>query len=198
MFKYAIALTGGIATGKSTVCSLFSLYGFLAIDADRISHEILNQNYDFVSQTFGKEYVSNQKVLRSKLATIIFSNQKNKEVLEDFLHPLIKQEIISQAKISEQNKKPYLIDIPLFFEKQNYDINNSIVVYADKQTQIQRLIKRDNISYDEAIIKIENQLDIEQKRDLAKFVIDNNQDLKYLQDEVDRVKNSILKVFNVS
>ena len=198
MFKYAIALTGGIATGKSTVCSLFSLYGFLAIDADRISHEILNQNYDFVSQTFGKEYVSNQKVLRSKLATIIFSNQKNKEVLEDFLHPLIKQEIISQAKIFEQNKKPYLIDIPLFFEKQNYDINNSIVVYADKQTQIQRLIKRDNISYDEAIIKIENQLDIEQKRDLAKFVIDNNQDLKYLQDEVDRVKNSILKVFNVS
>jgi len=198
MFKYAVALTGGIATGKSTVCSLFGLYGFLIIDADKISHEILDRNCDFISQTFGKEYVSNQKVLRSKLATIIFSNQKNKEVLEDFLHPLIKQEIISRAKILEQNKKPYLIDIPLFFEKQNYDINNSIVVYADKQTQIQRLIKRDNISYDEAIIKIENQLDIEQKRDLAKFVIDNNQDLKYLQDEVDRVKNSILKVFNVS
>ena len=198
MFKYAVALTGGIATGKSTVCSLFSLYGFLIIDADKISHDILDRNYDFVSQTFGKEYVSNQKVLRSKLAPIIFENQENKRVLEEFLHPLIKQEIISKAKIFEQNQKPYLIDIPLFFEKRNYDIDNSIVVYTDKQTQIQRLIKRDNISYDEAIIKIENQLDIEQKKDLAKFVIDNSYDLKYLQNEVDRVKNSILKVFNVS
>jgi dephospho-CoA kinase len=198
MFKYAVALTGGIATGKSTVCSLFGLYGFLIIDADKISHDILDRNCDFVSQTFGKEYVSNQKVLRSKLAPIIFENQENKRVLEEFLHPLIKQEIISRAKIFEQNQKPYLIDIPLFFEKRNYDIDNSIVVYTDKQTQIQRLIKRDNISYDEAIIKIENQLDIEQKKDLAKFVIDNSYDLKYLQNEVDRVKNSILKVFNVS
>lgn len=92
-FKYAIALTGGIATGKSTVASLLSLNGMRVIDADTISHEILDASVSWVKDTFGEEYVNGSKVDRAKLGTLIFSDGKMKKVLEDFLHPKIRTEI---------------------------------------------------------------------------------------------------------
>jgi dephospho-CoA kinase len=191
-FKNAIVLTGGIATGKSTVASLFMLHGFLIIDADKVAHEVLDEEIEKIASLFGKEYIHENRVNRKKLGSLIFNNQKEKEKLENLVHPLIKQKIIERAKVFEQGNKPYLIDIPLFFEKGNYDIKRSIVVYTPKEIQIQRLIKRDNCSYDDAVIKIENQIDIEQKRSRATYVIDNSGDLKDLQNEVERVKKLIV------
>ncbi len=192
-FTHAVALTGGIATGKSTVASLFKLHGFLTIDADKIAHKLLDIHYKDIEQLFGKEYIENQKVLRKKLGNLIFNDEVQKERLENFIHPLIKEEIIKEAKVFELQKKPYLIDIPLFFEKQNYDIRTSIVVYVPKEIQIQRLVKRDNCTYDEAQVKINNQMDIEEKKILATYVIDNSLDLPHLQNEVERVKKELIK-----
>ena len=191
-FKHAIVLTGGIATGKSTVASLFMLHGFLTIDADKIAHTLLDKHSGKISELFGEQFVEDGRVLRKKLGTLIFSNIEQKEKLENFIHPLIKQEIINQAKIFEEQKKPYLIDIPLFFEKSNYDISRSIVVYTPKEIQIERLIKRDNSSNDDALQRIDNQMDIEEKKLLATYIIDNSFDLKHLQNEVERVKKLIL------
>ena len=92
-FKYAIALTGGIATGKSTVASLLALNGMRVIDADTISHEILDASYTWVEDNFGKEFVNNKKVDRTKLGTVIFSDAQAKRKLEEFLHPKIRAEI---------------------------------------------------------------------------------------------------------
>ncbi len=192
MFKYAIALSGGIATGKSTVASLFSLYGFLTIDADKIAHTILDQNTYTISELFGEQYVKNKKVLRKELGKLIFSNSNEKEKLENFIHPLIKEQIIKKAKVFEEQKKPYLIEIPLFFEKQNYPIEKSILVYAPRDIQIKRVIKRDNCTKTEAIQKLNNQLNIEDKKPLATYIIENTKNLKYLQNEVERVKNLLL------
>jgi dephospho-CoA kinase len=191
-FKYGVALTGGIATGKSTVSNLFMLYGFLTIDADDIAHKLLDENISTIEKLFGKKYIKNNKVSRKELGKLIFANKKEKKKLEEFLHPLIKKDIISKASLFESKKKPYLIDIPLFFETKSYDIKKSIVVYTTKQIQIQRLIKRDNCTKDEAILRIDNQMDIEKKKTLATFVIDNCKDLKNLQDEVQRVVKELL------
>ena len=191
-FKYAIALTGGIATGKSTVTSLFMLHGFLTIDADKIAHKLLNIHSSSIAKLFGDEYVEEGKVLRKKLGFLIFNNSQEKEKLEKFIHPLIKDAIIDEAKIFESQKKPYLIDIPLFFERQNYNISKSIVVYTSKETQIERLMKRDNSTKEDALSRINNQMDIEEKKSLANYVIDNTKDLKSLQDEVERVKNLLV------
>ena len=90
LFKNAIALTGGISTGKSTVCNLFKLHGFLTIDADLIAHKLLDENSNKIATMFGEQYVENGKVLRKELAKIIFSNEENKLKLEALLHPLIK------------------------------------------------------------------------------------------------------------
>jgi dephospho-CoA kinase len=191
-FKYAIALTGGIATGKSTVCNLFKLHGFLTIDADNIAHKLLDMHSDTIASMFGKEYVENGKVLRKKLGTIIFSNQENKEKLESFIHPLIKKEIEKESVIFEEQGKPYFIDIPLFYEKMHYPIKKSLVVYTPSDLQVQRLMQRDGINEEEAKLKISNQMDIEEKKKLADLVIDNSTNLKNLQKEVERVIGEII------
>jgi len=191
-FTNAVVLTGGIATGKSTVASLFKLHGFLTIDADKIAHKLLDLHYKEIEQLFGKEYIENQKVLRKKLGNLIFKDESQKKRLEEFIHPLIKQEIIKEAAIFEKQQKPYLIDIPLFFETQNYDIQKSIVVYTPKEIQIQRLMKRDNCSFDEALLRINNQMDIEKKKTLATYIIDNSSNLLHLQNEVERIKKELI------
>lgn len=192
LFKNAIALTGGISTGKSTVCNLLKLHGFLTIDADKIAHKLLDENSSKIEEMFGKEYVENGKVLRKELGKIIFSNEENKLKLEALLHPLIKEEIIKESKIYEEQNKPYFVDIPLFFEKMHYPISKSLVIYTPKELQLQRLMKRDNIDEKEAKLKISNQMDIEEKRKLANIVIDNSKDLKHLQNEVERVIGEII------
>lgn len=192
LFKYAIALTGGIATGKSTVCNLLKLHGFLTIDADKIAHKLLDQNSSKIALMFGDEYVEDGKVLRKKLGKIIFSNEENKLKLEALLHPLIKDEIEKESRVFEEQKKPYFIDIPLFFEKMNYPISKSLVVYTPKEIQIQRLMQRDNITKEEALLKISNQMNIEEKKSMADLIIDNSSNLKNLQNEVERVIKEIL------
>ena len=192
LFKNAIALTGGISTGKSTVCNLFKLHGFLTIDADVIAHRLLDENSNKISSMFGEQYVQNGKVLRKELGKIIFSNEENKLKLEALLHPLIKEQIIKESKIFEEQNKPYFVDIPLFFEKMSYPIPKSLVIYTPKDLQIQRVMKRDNIDENEAKLKISNQMDIEEKRKLADMVIDNSQNLKHLQKEVERIIGEII------
>jgi dephospho-CoA kinase len=194
MFKNAIVLTGGIATGKSTVANLFNLHGFLTIDADKIAHKLLDIHSDKIAELFGNQYIENGKVIRKELGNLIFNNKEEKEKLEAFIHPLIKKEIVKEAALFEKNNKPYLIDIPLFFENGNYDIDRNVVVYTPKDVQVKRLMKRDKSSEEEALSRINNQMDIEEKKKRAFYIIDNSKDLVSLIAEVERVKNEILKV----
>ena len=191
-FKNAIALTGGIATGKSTACSLLKLHGFLTIDADIIAHKLLDQNSIKIAELFGEQYVENGKVLRKNLGKIIFANENQKLKLEKFIHPLIAIEIEKESRIFENAGKPYFIDIPLFFEKMTYPISKCLVIYTPRELQVKRLMLRDTINEDEAKLKISNQMDIEEKKEKADFIIDNSNNLKSLQKEVERVIKEVL------
>lgn len=185
---HAIALTGGIATGKSTISSLLALSGFSIIDLDKITHRLLDLHVNDIGQMFGGEYIKEGRVDRQKLGNLVFSQKEQKEKLENFLHPLIRQETRKEAKEKDALKVPFFIDIPLFFEKKEfYPLQKSVVVYAPKEIQLQRLIERSNLSKEEALKRIKSQMDIEKKRDLASFVVDNSKDLKHLQNEVDRL-----------
>ena len=192
LYKNAIALTGGISTGKSTACELFKLHGFSIIDADKIAHRLLDENSSEISSMFGKKYVEDGKVIRKELGKIIFSNEENKLKLEALLHPLIEKEIIKQSKVLEKEDKAYFIDIPLFYEKMNYPIPKSLLVYTPRDIQIQRLMKRDNINQDEAKLKMSNQMDIEEKKNLADLLLDNSKDLKHLENEIKRIIGEII------
>ena len=184
-FKYAIALTGGIATGKSTVASLMALNGMRVIDADSISHKILDDSHAWVEETFGLEYVNNSKVDRTSLGSMVFSDADAKKTLEDFLHPKIRTEIEKQSIKQDSFKFPYLIDIPLFFENSAYDIENSVVVYTPSDIQLQRFIKRNKYSQEESLKRISSQMPIDEKKKKATWIIDNSKNLKHLQQEVE-------------
>ncbi len=190
-YEYAIALTGSIATGKSTVASLLLLNGMRVIDADTISHEILDASVAWVEDTFGKEFLKFSKVNRAKLGELIFSNAEAKKTLEAYLHPKIKAEIEKRSEKQDRLKFPYLIDIPLFFENNNYDIKESVVVFTPSQVQLERFMKRNGYSKEESLKRIATQLPIEEKRARATWVIDNSKDLKHLQDECERFVEKI-------
>lgn len=194
-FTYAIVLTGGIATGKSTVAEVFKSYGWHIIDADKIAHVILDAQSKEIAEIFGDEYVTHHKVDRKKLGTLIFNHKQKKETLEGLLHPLIYQEIERLANKEEAFKKPYLIDIPLFFETKRYPIEKSLLVYASKDVQLKRLMYRDGYSSEEALSRIASQIDIEQKYKMATYTIVNMDDLDVLRERCKKAKDEILGDF---
>ena len=115
-----------------------------------------------------------------------------RKALEDLLHPLIYDEIEQRSLVLDKKKKPYLVDIPLFFEGGRYPIEKSIVVYATKEQQLQRLMERNGYTQEEAQSRIDTQIPVEDKRKKASYVIDNSGTLTQLKAECERVTKEIL------
>lgn len=195
--EYAIALTGGISTGKSTVSSILKLYKFEVIDADEISHIVLDGCWEEIIKMYGQEYVDNKKVDRKKLGKLVFDNKEERKRLEALLHPLIREEIQKRAAMSEKHKIPYFIDIPLFFETKAYDIKKVLVVYAPRELQIERTIKRDKLSLEEAQKRVDSQMSIEEKKKMATYVIENTKDIGFLTEQVEEFKRKISADFKI-
>ena len=182
---YAIALTGGISSGKSSVCSLLRLHGFHIIDADAIAHRILETLHQPLQKHFGVDVIEKGCVNRKRLGTIVFGDPEARKVLEALTHPLIYGTILEECQSREIFGKPYIVDIPLFFEVAEYPIDRSVLVYTPRTIQIKRLIERDGLNEDQAFARLSAQLDIEEKKGKATYLIDNSQDLRHLQREVD-------------
>jgi dephospho-CoA kinase len=194
-FKYAVALTGGIATGKSTVSKFFAQDGFDIIDADKIAHKMLDRYASEIALRFGSHLVSQKEVDRKALGEIIFNDEEKREELEDILHPAIQVEIEAISDSFDTEFRPYIVDIPLFFEGGSYDIDDIIVVYAPASLQLQRLMQRDNLSKEDALARIDSQLPIEHKKSLATYLIDNSLDKEHLFTEYQQVRDTIIGNF---
>jgi len=194
-FEYAVVLTGSIATGKSTVANCFTEFGFIVVDADKIAHQILDEQSLNIAEMFGSELVQDAKVDRKALGRIVFTDTTKRELLEDLLHPLIYNEIEKRSKELDREQRPYLIDIPLFFESERYPIAKSIVVYTPKVLQVKRLMLRDGYNEEEALKRIALQMDIEVKREKATYVIDNSGDRKQLGNRCKAIREEILGDF---
>ncbi|WP_211436715.1 dephospho-CoA kinase [Campylobacter sp. RM15925] len=185
-FNHAFVVTGTIGSGKSTFLNLLKMYGFEVIDADEISHEELEACKDEVVRKFGKEILSFNKIDRKKLGAIVFNDKSALKWLENLLHPRIDAKIYELCNKLEVKNLPYFVDIPLYFEGLGKaKFNYVVVVYAPEKTLIDRIMKRNGLSHEEAKNRIELQMDIEKKREMADFVIDNSGNLKDLQAQVD-------------
>lgn len=190
-FSYAVALTGGIATGKSTVSEIFKSYGVAVIDADTVAHQVLDKQRDQIAELFGVEYIQGGVVDRKSLGALVFRDHEAKAKLEALVHPLIRQEIIRQSEALDRLGAVYLVDVPLFYETNRYPIERVIVVYAPRAIQLERLMKRNGWTREEAEQRIDAQMDIETKRDRATYLIDNSGDLQALQSECDKIYHKI-------
>lgn len=185
-YEYAIVLTGGIATGKSTVSSLLKAHDFEVIDADMIAKEILPLHVKEVKALFGDLVIVEGKIDRKALGCLIFNDKTEREKLNAFLHPLIREEIFRRSELLEKKKQPYIIDIPLYFESDGYDCKVVVVVYAPIEVQRKRLMSRENFTKEEAQKRIDAQISIEDKRVKADFLINNSFDLKFLDSEIEK------------
>lgn len=173
-----IGITGSIATGKTLVTNYLREKGYKVIDADEISRAVLNKGekgYDEVLKYFSENILDQEKNIdRKKLAQIIFTDEKKRRVLEKIIHPLVIKEILNFIDNSDK-KEDVFVSMPLLYEInfQNH-LDKVIAVYSNRDKQIERLTKRDNISYEYAIKKIESQYPQEKKVELADYVIDNS------------------------
>jgi dephospho-CoA kinase len=194
-FVYAVALTGGIATGKSSVARMFAEDGYTVIDADRIAHEVLAEQKEKIAEMFGETMIKEGNVDRKALVAVVFADPLKRKKLEQLLHPLIYEEIEAQAKTEDAKGRPYIVDIPLFFEGKRYPIERSLVVYAPQTLQIERAMNRDGLTREAVLERIAAQIDIEEKRYMGDFVIDNSGDQNQLRVEYERIKEAIEKEF---
>ncbi|PSF35737.1 dephospho-CoA kinase [Aphanothece hegewaldii CCALA 016] len=178
MSRRIIGLTGGIATGKTTVSHYLSqTYHIPIIDADLLAKqavEIGSPILDEIRLRYGNNILFPDGTLnRKKLGEIIFNNPAEKIWLENQIHPYVRNRI--QAKLKELNEQAIVLVIPLLFEAKMTDLVSEIwVVYCSPEEQIRRLMKRDQLTQEQAIKRIQNQWSIEEKKALADVILENS------------------------
>ncbi|MDR3347750.1 MAG: dephospho-CoA kinase [Helicobacteraceae bacterium] len=184
-FNRAIVITGGVATGKSTVAKALARRGFGVIDADVISHECFYERAGAIMGLFGT-------LDRAVISERVFASSADRAALEAILHPMIRERIFARATALEELGDRYFIDIPLFFEKkEDYPIANAAVVYAPRQTQIDRLMSFRAMSKEVAEAMIGSQLPIDEKRKSARWAIDNSADMPHLTQQLEQFLRKI-------
>lgn len=175
-----IGLTGGIASGKSTVAKMFKQLNIPVIDADQIAREVVlpkEETYDKVVATFGEGILQADRTLnRKKLGEIIFADEAKRKQLNEILHPAIRKRMLQRRdQYIDAKEACVVLDIPLLYESElTHFVEKVIVVYVDEKTQIKRLMARDGLSETEAKQRINAQLPLKEKAELADDVIDNN------------------------
>jgi len=176
-----IGLTGGIATGKSTVSAIFKKAGAVIIDADRIAREAVKKGlpaYRKILENFGESVLRpDGEINRSLLGDIIFNSPRKKQLLNKIVHPYVSKETHRQLQQIERTQPNTIVvlDIPLLIETaMDKDLSEVIVVYAPEHIQIKRLMKRDHLTQIDARARIRSQMPIEEKKRRATIVIDNS------------------------
>ena len=190
-----IGITGSIACGKSTVSNYLKSKGYTVIDADKIGHEALDDDYvkEKLILAFGNEILEDNKINRQKLGELVFGNSSNLNVLNSIIHPEIRKKILE--KIDKNNDKELIfIDVALLFEAKFDDlVDKIIVVYVDKNTQLTRLMKRNSISKKEALSRIVSQMSPIEKAKLGDYTVNNNLDVINTYEQVDKVLSELKK-----
>jgi dephospho-CoA kinase len=175
-----IGLTGGIASGKSTVARLLESLGSGVIDADQISHQVSRFGeigYEKIVSQFGAVILKdNQELDRKKIADIVFNNPEKKQKLEDILHPLIQARVLEQKEnYKKLGQNLCFYDVPLLFEKKMQSQFDFVVtVWCDPEIQLQRLMLRNKLSLTEAQSRVENQMPCAAKISQSLCCIDNS------------------------
>lgn len=190
-----IGITGSIACGKSTISNYLKSKGYIVIDADRIGHEALDDDYvkEKLIVAFGNEILEDNKINRQKLGELVFGNSSNLNVLNSIIHPEIRKKILE--KIDKNNDKELIfIDVALLFEAKFDDlVDKIIVVYVDENTQLTRLMKRNSISKKEALSRIVSQMSPIEKAKLGDYTVNNNLDVINTYEQVDKVLSELKK-----
>lgn len=190
-----VGLTGGIASGKSTVSNLIREKGFTIIDADleaRLAVEVGEPAYNEIVSYFGEDILlDNAEINRAKLGEIIFNNEEKRLKLNSIVHPDVRRRMLEKRqKAVDNGERLIVLDIPLLFEsKLTGMVEKVLLVYVNGDTQLKRLMERNQFTKEEALSRIGSQMPLKDKVALSDAVIDNNGSIE----ETEVQLNNILK-----
>lgn len=189
MYKI-IGLTGGIASGKTTVSNYLKERGFTVLDADEYSRQTTAKNgpaIPAIIETFGEDIVDSDGVLnRGKLGSIIFNDSDKRQQLNKIVHPLIREMMNADEQKFIESGHVFL-DIPLLFENGlNERCDLVVTVFVNRETQINRLMARNDLTIEEAEARINSQMPLEEKAMRSDYRFDNNGSLESLYEQLDQ------------
>ncbi len=194
-----IGLTGGIASGKTTISNILKDLGAIIIDADKIARKIVEKGkpaLNEIERYFGKEVLlENKELNRKKLASLVFNNPKLLKKLNEITHTYIIKEITNHINCYKKacNNRVIILDAALLIELDlMYLVEEVWIVSVPEEIQIKRLIKRENISIDEAEKRINSQMPFEDKKKYGDLIIDNSKDLTHLREQIEKNWNRII------
>jgi dephospho-CoA kinase len=197
-----VGLTGGIASGKSTVSRMFREAGIPVICADDLAHEVVKPGsaaLDEIRRTFGEEFIDSDGALdRVAMASLVFQDKDKRRALESIIHPRVGEEREKLLQeFAAQGHNIVIVDVPLLYESGLADSFDMIVVaYVSPEIQLQRLIARDSMAPEEARSRLDAQMAIDEKRALAERVIDNSGSIERTRDQVDDLVEELRNMAN--
>lgn len=192
-------LTGGIACGKSTVARMFAELGAVVVSADEISREIVAPGMpalQAIREEFGPGVLLPDGTLdRRRLGAVVFADAAKRRRLEEITHPHIRRVMAERIDSAARQGRPVIAEIPLLFESEASLslVDVVIVVYADPDTQLARLMQRDNLTEEQARARVDAQMPLSEKMARADFLIDNGRDLAWTREQVARIWGELLQ-----
>jgi dephospho-CoA kinase len=189
--KKIIVLTGGIASGKSTVGKILKDRGYEVVESDKIVHKLYSKNsevYNLIIEEFGTEVAGEDSINRKKLGNIVFNDDKKIKKLNKIVHKYVVKELIKRCNQNEDDI--IFLDIPLMIEekdkleKYGLEYDEIWLIKSYKNTRVSRIMKRDSISWDEAERVISKQMKDEEKEMYADIIIENNGNLQDLKEKI--------------
>ncbi|HDP6231835.1 TPA: dephospho-CoA kinase [Staphylococcus aureus] len=187
-----IGLTGGIASGKSTVSELLSVFGFKVVDADKAAREAVKKGSKGLAQVrevFGDEAIEEKgEMNRRYMGDLVFNHPEKRLELNAIIHPIVRD--IMEEEKQEYLKQGYnvIMDIPLLFENELENTVDEVwVVYTSESIQMDRLMQRNNLSLEDAKARVYSQISIDKKSRMADHVIDNLGDKLELKQNLERL-----------
>lgn len=174
---FILGVTGGIATGKSTVVDVFRKAGVPIVDGDLIAREIVEPGKPALKAlvaAFGEEILTEDRLNRKKLGEIVFNDPAKRQLLDRLLDGYLRGAITDQIKEAAKRAPLVVADIPLLYEADYQQYMDQVaVVYIPKELQLTRLMQRDHLTKEAALQRMKSQLSIEEKRQKADFLFDN-------------------------
>lgn len=185
-----IGLTGSVATGKSTVSNMIQQAGIPLVDADIAARKVVEPGTEGLKEIvayFGGEILLADGTLdRAKLGEIIFKDKEKREKLNEITHPRVKDYMLeARERFFRSGEELVFFDIPLLFESHLESlVDQIVVVWTTPETELKRLMERNDLTKEDALRRIESQMGIDEKARKADFVIDNNESLEKTQKQV--------------
>lgn len=196
---FSVGVTGGIATGKSTVAKMLAAFGGEIFDADQVAHSLLlpqGECFAAVSKMFGVEIIKNGQIDRSKLSRCVFADEEQRKRLESVIHPVVKRKFSETVRrLEREDRGMYLVaDIPLLFEAHLHRyVDWTVVVTALRYQQLERASRTLKISQYQTAKRIKAQMPLKDKIRMADFIIDNSGNIQQTKNQVKNVWEEIQK-----